>query len=180
MTPWRRGLCAVGVGAVLVLPAGGYAYGTASTYGVVSASATPAPSSPEPDRAGSRAGEGRARPGRADEDEAEDEVEDEVEDEDAGQEEGADEDGTVDSPDESDASAEPEPDADADAVTESPGDGAVAPVGSEAPQDGVGRAAAQGERAEEPVLRILPLGSGLVLIGLGLALGLAALRLRRS
>ncbi|GAB7103079.1 hypothetical protein JCM4814A_13930 [Streptomyces phaeofaciens JCM 4814] len=44
----------------------------------------------------------------------------------------------------------------------------------------MGQAAAQGERAEGPVLRILPLGSGLVLIGLGMALGLAALRLRRG
>ncbi|PSK44128.1 hypothetical protein B0E38_07721 [Streptomyces sp. 111WW2] len=34
--------------------------------------------------------------------------------------------------------------------------------------------------AAEPVLRVLPLGSGLVLIGLGLALGLVGLRLRRG
>ncbi|CAM5337501.1 hypothetical protein STENM327S_01082 [Streptomyces tendae] len=33
--------------------------------------------------------------------------------------------------------------------------------------------------AAEPLLRVLPLGSGLVLIGLGLALGLVGLRLRR-
>ncbi|WP_148663816.1 hypothetical protein [Streptomyces ambofaciens] len=36
------------------------------------------------------------------------------------------------------------------------------------------------EQATEPVLRVLPLGSGLVLIGLGLALGLVGLRLRRG
>lgn len=34
--------------------------------------------------------------------------------------------------------------------------------------------------ASEPVLRILPLGSGLILIGLGLGLAFFALRLRRS
>jgi hypothetical protein len=36
------------------------------------------------------------------------------------------------------------------------------------------------ERAAEPVLRILPLGSGLVLIGLGLGLALLGARLRRG
>ncbi|AQS72060.1 hypothetical protein B1H29_18285 [Streptomyces pactum] len=34
--------------------------------------------------------------------------------------------------------------------------------------------------ATEPVVRILPLGSGLVLIGLGLALAFVGLRLRRG
>jgi hypothetical protein len=36
------------------------------------------------------------------------------------------------------------------------------------------------ERTSEPVLHILPLGSGLVLIGLGLGLAFVALRLRRA
>ncbi|MDN0200413.1 hypothetical protein [Streptomyces sp. S.PNR 29] len=36
------------------------------------------------------------------------------------------------------------------------------------------------ERRTEPVLHILPLGSGLVLIGLGLGLAFVALRLRRA
>jgi hypothetical protein len=40
-------------------------------------------------------------------------------------------------------------------------------------------AAARAERPVGPVLRILPLGSGLVLIGLGLGLAFFALRLRR-
>jgi hypothetical protein len=36
------------------------------------------------------------------------------------------------------------------------------------------------EDPTEPVLRILPLGSGLILIGLGLGLAFIALRVRRS
>ncbi|MEW2262195.1 hypothetical protein ACGF5T_05425 [Streptomyces sp. NPDC047853] len=36
------------------------------------------------------------------------------------------------------------------------------------------------DQATEPALRVLPLGSGLVLVGLGLALGLVGLRLRRG
>ncbi|MEV6002785.1 hypothetical protein AB0M25_26810 [Streptomyces griseomycini] len=41
-------------------------------------------------------------------------------------------------------------------------------------------AAAHAERPVEPVLRILPLGSGLVLIGLGLGLAFVALRMRQG
>jgi hypothetical protein len=41
-------------------------------------------------------------------------------------------------------------------------------------------AAQQGQAPSEPVLQILPLGSGLILIGLGLALAFLGLRLRRS
>ncbi|AIR99473.1 hypothetical protein [Streptomyces glaucescens] len=36
------------------------------------------------------------------------------------------------------------------------------------------------ERTREPVLRILPLGSGMVLIGLGFALAFLGLRVRRG
>lgn len=39
---------------------------------------------------------------------------------------------------------------------------------------------ARGPAASEPVVEILPLGSGLVLVGTGLALALLALRLRRE
>jgi pyruvate/2-oxoglutarate dehydrogenase complex dihydrolipoamide acyltransferase (E2) component len=49
-----------------------------------------------------------------------------------------------------------------------------------APQSDTQQAAQQGEAPAEPVLRILPLGSGLVLIGLGLGLALLGLRLRRN
>ncbi|WP_165396256.1 hypothetical protein [Streptomyces sp. F001] len=42
------------------------------------------------------------------------------------------------------------------------------------------QAVAESEATGEPVLKILPLGSGLVLIGLGLGLAFVALRVRRS
>ncbi|MFF8485287.1 hypothetical protein [Streptomyces antibioticus] len=77
--------------------------------------------------------------------------------------------------------AEPEPDTEADPDPDS--DAAVAPVASPSAEDGGGmrQVGTQGQRAAEgPVLRILPLGSGLVLIGSGLALALAGLRLRRG
>ncbi|WP_234352865.1 hypothetical protein [Streptomyces sp. NRRL B-1140] len=48
-----------------------------------------------------------------------------------------------------------------------------------APSEQPVREAATTERPVGQVLRILPLGSGLVLIGLGLALAFVALRLRR-
>ncbi|RPF34894.1 hypothetical protein [Streptomyces sp. TLI_185] len=41
-------------------------------------------------------------------------------------------------------------------------------------------AAHAAEQPAEPVLRILPLGSGLVLIGLGLGLAFIGLRMRRT
>jgi predicted lipid-binding transport protein (Tim44 family) len=40
--------------------------------------------------------------------------------------------------------------------------------------------AARTEGAAGPVLKVLPLGSGLVLVGLGLALAFVGLRLRRG
>ncbi|MEU7720250.1 hypothetical protein [Streptomyces tibetensis] len=96
----------------------------------------------EPSRAGSRAGEGRVRPGRPEE---------------AGEGQGL-----------SDASALalPEEPPETDPVSASPSQQSV-------------REAATTERPVGQVLRILPLGSGLVLIGLGLALAFVALRLRR-
>ncbi|MFJ5305259.1 hypothetical protein [Streptomyces sp. NPDC088350] len=42
------------------------------------------------------------------------------------------------------------------------------------------RTVARAEGTAEPVLRILPLGSGLILIGLGLGLAFIGLRVRRS
>ncbi|MEU5073688.1 hypothetical protein AB0G76_19290 [Streptomyces asoensis] len=129
----------------------------------------PAASSPAPDRAGSRAGEGRQRPGRvgdrADEDAS-------GEGQDTGDEDSAGEDGTGEDPD------APAGDGTDTAAPESPE--AAAPVPSTAPRDTVRQAADQGNPSDAPVLRILPLGSGLVLVGLGIALALAALRLRRG
>jgi hypothetical protein len=70
-------------------------------------------------------------------------------------------------------------------VAESPdgaGDAALEP--SAAPSVPPGRAGrqpvARAEGPAEPVLQVLPLGSGLVLIGLGLGLAFVGLRLRRG
>ncbi|CAL9483554.1 hypothetical protein SUDANB6_03090 [Streptomyces sp. enrichment culture] len=126
---------------------------------------SPAPTSPapaaEPSRAGSRAGEGRERPGRQDG---------------PGTEKGAVTDADPEyprAPDQAGGGVPGRPDVPAPVrVTE--------PAPSPPPvRPGAGTVAHAG-RPAEPALRILPLGSGLVLIGLGLGLGLFALRLRRS
>lgn len=143
MTPWRRGLC--GVGVALLLLQGGPSYGSVWSYD------TPSASSPAPDRAGSRAGEGRVRPGRSVEESDENDEEEDEGDESLGADVGEE---------------DPPPPA------EPPGEAGLVP--SEAP--GVD------STEEQPVgrvLRILPLGSGLLLIGLGLGLAFLALRLRR-
>ncbi|WP_030899902.1 MULTISPECIES: hypothetical protein [unclassified Streptomyces] len=161
MTPWQRALRATGL--VVALGAGAVVapYGTGVSYGAVSSvqgdgvrahdaladdvgtwvGARATPSAPgEPSRAGSRAGEGRERPGRPE----------------------------VAEPDTGDA---------ATAVTEEPRE--TAPVPSASTEEPVRDAHAHADRSVGPVLRILPLGSGLVLIGLGLGLAFFALRLRR-
>ncbi|MEU3784760.1 hypothetical protein [Streptomyces sp900129855] len=183
MTPWQRALCGMRVGAVgavgalgvVVLPCGATpAYAAVSAYGhvpphvTVSASATPAPSSPEADRAGSRAGEGRERPGRkVDQGEDEDEEAPDTAGEDTGEEDSDEGSGDTEAGD-GDPTGSESPQA------------VVAPATSATPQDAVRQPDAQSERADGPVLQILPLGTGLVLIGLGIALALAALRLRRG
>ncbi len=145
--------------------AAGSAHGRLAAHAHAPASATPSPSPREPDRAGSRAGEGRERPGREDEGE------------DATTQDPGGEDVSGDDTDTGDGEAEAGDHAD-DSASQPPE--ASVPVTSAEPQDSVRQAATQGERADGPVLQILPLGSGLVLIGLGIALAIAALRLRRS
>ncbi|MGX1368734.1 hypothetical protein RKD19_004093 [Streptomyces canus] len=109
-----------------------------------SASLAPSPASAAPSRAGSRAGEGRQRPGRPEEPET------------------PDEEGT------------------ASAGTGTEDDGLTAV--SEPPARTA--AARPSPVAQRPVagtkVFILPLGTGLVLVGAGLGLGLFALRLRRG
>lgn len=172
VTPWLRPLRVTGL--LLVLLAGpapmSYAVPHVSSY-------EPAPSE---SRAGSRAGEGRERPGRApaptketeeteeeqqeeqDEEAAPDEAQEEAQDEDAGA-------GHPDGPADGEQS-----------------EGAVAPetpgntVPRSHPPFDAEQAAGRHVRASEPVLRVLPLGSGLVLIGLGLGLAFVALRVRRA
>lgn len=207
MTPWLR-LTLRLLRLLLVLAAAVPVCGTAIAYGaetappdspVPSASPTPAlrttaspaarfsdpdpdsdpdsdsasPSAPaEPSRAGSRAGEGRLRPGRPDGP--------------AAAEEGDDDTGTVTgAPDTDPEDGYPEeaetaviPDQ-APAASESPAEAGLNPA--RPPQQPAGQnAVQQGRTSAEPTLQILPLGSGLVLIGLGLGLAFVGLRVRRS
>lgn len=136
-----------------------------------SSSPTPVPPSERPSRAGNRPGEGRERPGRhepAEEPRGEREQRDEADD-------GA---GTE------------RPDvprrADEETVSRAPGTGDSTPEGPASPA-AVPVPSTSSEAAEphtvastEPVLRILPLGSGLVLIGLGFGLAFVALRMRQA
>ncbi|MFD3377328.1 MULTISPECIES: hypothetical protein [unclassified Streptomyces] len=167
MAPWLRPLHVTGL--LLVLLAGpapiSYAVPHISSY-------EPAPGE---SRAGSRAGEGRERPGRSpapteeetQEEEAEEEAQYEAQEEDAGV-------GHPDGP------------ADDEQSEGEQSEGAVAPEtpGNTAPTShppvDAEQAAGRHVRASEPVLRVLPLGSGLVLIGLGLGLAFLALRVRRG
>ncbi|GAA3300350.1 hypothetical protein GCM10020295_40880 [Streptomyces cinereospinus] len=112
--------------------------------GEPSGSGSPSPSaSVEPSWAGSRAGEGRLRPGRPEEPWPGT----------ATTRRSAEEDGPA-PPSASDPGADPHEDESVHQVADSD--------------------------VTEPVLRILPLGSGLVLIGLGLGLAFVALRVRRA
>ncbi|WP_158693175.1 hypothetical protein [Streptomyces viridochromogenes] len=136
------------------------------------AASSPSPSG-RPSRAGSKAGEGRERPGRGkpprEDEEAAQKRPDGGEDAEEGdgsglpEEEAAGEDddggGAYESPD---ASADPTQDA------------------SAVPGRPVRQPAAHGEGPAEPVLQVLPLGTGLVLVGLGLGLAFLGLRLRRG
>ncbi|MFF9493471.1 hypothetical protein [Streptomyces flaveolus] len=144
----------------------------ASGAGHRSATPSPAPSKPapsasapdgEPSRAGSRAGEGRQRPGRPDVEKAEK----------------AEENGTKGHADQEGVGGRglPErPDSPAAAVPP----GATAPTTTAAAPRSEPTSAARTEGATGPVLKVLPLGSGLVLVGLGLALAFVGLRLRRG
>ncbi|MFE7855881.1 hypothetical protein [Streptomyces sp. NPDC057403] len=118
----------------------------------------------EPSRAGSVAGQGRQRPGRQDE-------------------ETPTADPTDQEPDQDQATtADPEQNADDGGAVESPEAVGSAPAGQVTPGTPPGADRQSVTRAvapAEPVLRILPLGSGLVLIGLGLGLAFIGLRLRR-
>ncbi|MGW2283814.1 hypothetical protein [Streptomyces phaeochromogenes] len=173
MTPWLRPLRVTGLLLVLLVgPAPmSYAVPHVSSY-------EPAPGE---SRAGSRAGEGRERPGRAPaptEEETEEETEEgEAEEEAEAQYEAQDEDAGV---------GHPDGPADGEQSEGEESEGAVAPEtpGSTAPTShppvDAEQAAGRHVRASEPVLRVLPLGSGLVLIGLGLDLAFVALRVRRA
>ncbi|MEU1401675.1 hypothetical protein ABZ471_04790 [Streptomyces sp. NPDC005728] len=192
------------IGLVLVPAAAVPAYGTATAYGVRAAPpGSPAPSdrpmafaspaaqasafpaarssaSPsasasataEPSRAGSRAGEGRMRPGRPDGPAAEEEGDDD------GTATGppdtvGPEDGYPDEPETADLPGRPP------AASDSPEEAGLNPA-RPALQPAIQEPVHQGGGPAEPALQILPLGSGLVLIGLGLGLAFVGLRVRRS
>lgn len=121
--------------------------------GVTPAASAAAEPDPATSWAGSRAGEGRERPGRQD----------------AGplEPEGGDD---ADAPSEEPA---PEPDDVDTTVAPEPSQNAALPVPPAAPGAGT-------ETADEPVLPALALGSGLMLMGLGLGLAFVGLRIRRD
>ncbi|MFF5495951.1 hypothetical protein [Streptomyces aquilus] len=122
-----------------------------------------------PSRAGSSAGEGRARPGRQeDAEEAEAEADAEASADAVGDEDG-----------ELRDSGAPDEDGVTDEGAGRPTGGAATAV-PEVSRRPVGQAVGEERPTTEPVLRILPLGSGLVLIGLGLGLALLGVRLRRG
>ncbi|PIM70641.1 hypothetical protein CTU88_19030 [Streptomyces sp. JV178] len=131
----------------LVLVTGLLMVPVACTVPSVHAAVEPAPGS---SWAGSRAGEGRERPGRPDA-------------------------GLMDPEDLYEASEEPTaaPDDPADTATPEPSQNAALPAASPA-----GRAGA--EAAEGPVLEALALGGGLMLMGVGLGLAFVGLRIRRG
>ncbi|GAA5703848.1 MULTISPECIES: hypothetical protein [Streptomyces] len=116
---------------------------------------------PDPSRAGSQAGEGRMRPGRADDGSESEDAEPTYTDRDPA-------------------------DGDAEESGVDPG-ASVRPEVTDAPQPSQHAAATPpqsvvrpGERTPKPVLEVLPLGSGLILMGLGLGLAFLALRVRRG
>ncbi|MER6627415.1 hypothetical protein ABT301_04100 [Streptomyces sp. NPDC000987] len=145
-------------------------YDSASSHGHRRTPAARASASarPEPSRAGSRAGEGRERPGRRWWDEQDEESEEDQEDQDADRQ--GDYPGKA-YPDRQDTADEPNASATPQDAT--PGDSSPTSQSTQ-------QAASHAEAPTEPVLRILPLGSGLVLIGLGLGLAFVGLRLRRG
>ncbi|MGW7254669.1 hypothetical protein [Streptomyces sp. NPDC054834] len=182
VTPWLRFTLRVAplpfLLAAVVLP-----YGATASYGAQptpsdSATRSPGPShsssaSASPSRAGSRAGEGRRRPGRPEEPAAEVEGDDDTASaQDTDPQDVAPQDEAGEAQEPQDGGTEPP------AASESPGQ--TDPVPSAPPQDPDRTVAQGGEDAAEPFVRILPLGSGLILIGLGLGLAFVGLRVRRG
>ncbi|MFC9926831.1 hypothetical protein [Streptomyces sp. NPDC127190] len=133
-----------------------------------SASASFRPADPDPSRAGSLAGQGRMRPGRPDGPAAEVEGDDDV---------------PTQPPDPAGIPEEPEtadPAGQSPAASQPPEEAGLDPARPPLRPAATQNAAQQSQDAGEPVLDILPLGSGLVFIGLGLGLAFLGLRLRKS
>ncbi|MFD5540792.1 hypothetical protein ACFWIJ_23990 [Streptomyces sp. NPDC127079] len=142
--------------ATVLLPSG---TAVAHGHGPRPSDSAAASATPRPSLAGTVAGEGRTRPGRHRGPAV-----------------------TVmgdDDPDDPDDEAEDGAESQAATAAQPPRDAAVNPTAPQPPP--VHQAIAPGQDGEtEPVLDILPLGSGLVLIGLGLGLAFIGLRVRRG
>lgn len=183
MTPWVRATVLL-----IVVGAGGavFPYGSARAYGGESAPratawASVVPSAAAvPSRAGSRAGEGRERPGRREPVES-DPTEPAPSDSDPAESGPADpepapaDEEVQDAEEGVDGDGDSQADGEVTAVPEAPLE--PTPVPSAAPTRGVDNAVG---RPAEPRLQILPLGGGLILVGLGLGLAFIALRVRRG
>lgn len=163
MTPWLRILPTAGLlAAALLCGTSSSASAAPSTAGTLTRAgsfgqAGPAAPGPEraiptPDdtaRAGSLAGEGRVRPGRADED----------------------------------PPVPEDPDSGTDIGTDISAGLTQVGVAPETPEEGtapVQQSVVSPGTGNEPVLRVLPLGGGLILVGLGLGLAFVGLRVRRG
>ncbi|MCG7204306.1 hypothetical protein [Streptomyces arenae] len=168
--------------ATVLLPCG---TATAHEPGPKPSDSTGSPASPEPSLAGTVAGEGRLRPGRpqgpavaVEGDDDQDAVPD---DDQADDPEAVPDDGQADDPDGATATEPAGSDAGNPSATaaQPPRDAVLGPASPQPPP--VHQAIAPGQDdGTEPVLDILPLGSGLVLVGLGLGLAFIGLRVRRS
>jgi hypothetical protein len=139
-----------------------------------SASASPTPSA-EASRAGNLAGEGRARPGRQEPVPRNEDSGPSYTDRDPDGGEDADEPDSGDSSEVGDSAERPDSPEATDA-SEPPAEAAQPPA---PPADAADRSTVRSS-GQEPVLQILPLGSGLILIGCGLGLAFLALRVRRG
>ncbi|MEV6022879.1 hypothetical protein [Streptomyces sp. NPDC052036] len=144
----------------------------AAPLSLSSPSSPPSQPSADPSRPGNWAGEGRVQPGETDTEPGEDEGD------------GAYTDPAETAPDEEDATTTTEPDVqDSSADAEASLGAAVPPGTLPAPSQTSAQASALPARqaaAPRPVVEVLPLGSGLMLIGLGMAIALFGLRLRRE
>ncbi|MET8448842.1 hypothetical protein [Streptomyces sp. NPDC005209] len=158
------------------VPAGSPSGSRSPSSRAPSSRAASASASAEPSRAGSLAGEGKVRPGRPDgpAEEIEGDQDDTPADQDGGASQEAADPGEGDetAPGTSDAPSAP-------AASDTPREAGLVPS-AVPPRQAHDTVTHAGEDASEPVLRILPLGSGLVLIGLGLGLAFVALRVRRG
>lgn len=153
MTPWLRTLSTAGLLLVLAAAPASVTYATPASYALLAAPAAASYAEPAPSesRAGSSPGVGRQRPGRQ---------------ADHGEDAGA-------IRTELDPGVPEVPD-----IPVGPETGVGSDVGSDVGSEPSRHATPPS--SSEPVLGVLPLGSGLVLIGLGLGLAFLGLRIRRG